>query len=186
MRSSAVALLHHPVLDRQGEVLTTTFTNLDLHDMARSVRSYGLDALYIVHPHASQRMLAERVLAHWLHGAGGKRIPARAEALSVVRVVETLADAVAQHGGPHGAAEVWTTAARRQGEVTSFADARALLDDAAAPPMLLCFGTGWGIASQVIEAAAHRLEPIDPPGGGAFNHLSVRAACAIALDRLFG
>lgn len=182
MRPTAVALLHYPVLDRQGGLLTTTFTNLDLHDMARSVRTYGLSALYIVHPHASQRMLAERVLEHWLQGAGGKRIPARAKALAVVRVVSTLDEAIAAQDG----AEIWTTAAKGHGETISYAAGKQLIHEEEGPPVLLCFGTGWGLAASVLDAAAKRLEPIDPPHGDRFNHLSVRAACAISLDRLFG
>ena len=182
MRPSAVALLHYPVLDKQGALLTTTFTNLDLHDMARSVRTYGLSALYIVHPHESQRMLAGRVLEHWLEGAGGKRIPARADALSVVRVVSTLAEAIEAHGQ----AEVWTTAAKGRGETISYGEGKTLIHEQQGPPVLLCFGTGWGLAPSVLDAAARRLEPIDPPHGDRFNHLSVRAACAISLDRLFG
>jgi hypothetical protein len=39
MTRVAVALLHYPVLDRSGATVTTSITNLDLHDMARSARS---------------------------------------------------------------------------------------------------------------------------------------------------
>jgi hypothetical protein len=52
------------------------------------------------------------------------------------------------------------------------------------PPVLLLFGTGWGLTEEVLAAADRRLEPIQ--GAGDFNHLSVRAACAITLDRLLG
>src|SRR5690606_14363961 len=42
-RRVAAVLVHHPVLDRAGEVVTTAITNLDLHDIARSAHTYGLE-----------------------------------------------------------------------------------------------------------------------------------------------
>jgi hypothetical protein len=174
-----VALIHHPVLGRGGETLTTTITNLDLHDLSRCVRTYGLGAFFAVHPLASQRLLAERIKRHWVEGAGGKRIPPRAEALEVLQIVPDL-DAACAALGP--GTERWTTAAQARGDVLDFAAARARLAGDG-PPVLLCFGTGWGLAPAVLETAHARLAPIT--GAGGYNHLSVRAACAIVLDRLF-
>jgi hypothetical protein len=50
-------------------------------------------------------------------------------------------------------------------------------------PTLLLFGTGHGLSDRVLQRAEVFLEPIRGPS--AFNHLSVRAAVAITLDRLF-
>jgi hypothetical protein len=177
-----VALLHHPVLGRGGETLTTTITNLDLHDMSRTVKVYGLDALYVVHPYGSQRMLAERIREHWVHGAGGKRIPDRGRALEVLQVMPDLESACAALGD---GTELWTTAAARDGELTRFAEARAIVDGDG-PPVMLCFGTGWGLGPEVHRRASRRLEPIVARRDTGYNHLSVRGACAIVLDRLFG
>jgi hypothetical protein len=47
---------------------------------------------------------------------------------------------------------------------------------------LLLFGTGWGLLEEDIEAADYRLLPIH--GAGEFNHLSVRSAVSIILDRI--
>jgi hypothetical protein len=176
-----VALVHHPVLSRAGEVLTTTITNIDLHDISRCVSTYGLEALYVVHPFESQRLLTERILRHWIDGAGGKRIPDRSVALRVIRVVTDLDEALADFGD----AQVWTTAAHAEGQVLSFGDARPLVE-ADGAPIVLCFGTGWGLAPALIESAAQRLEPIKALRDSGYNHLSVRAAVAITLDRLFG
>jgi hypothetical protein len=181
VRRAAIALVHHPVLGRGGETLTTTITNLDLHDMARSARTYALEAFHVVHPLPSQRELADRIVRHWVEGAGGKRIPPRAEAL---RLVALAADLEAARRALGADAEVWTTAADARGQsVTTFADARARLA-ADGPPVLLCFGTGWGLTPALLDAADVRLEPIR--GRSGYAHLSVRAACAIILDRLFG
>ncbi len=180
-----VVLLHHPVLDRDGGIVTTAMTNLDLHDMARSALTYGAAALWIVHPIEAQRELAGRIRAHWVEGSGKRRIPDRAAALEIVRVAPSLPDVFAALGG-RGSVELWTTAARaRDGDVLPYAGARARLE-ATGKPVLLTFGTGWGIAPAVLEDADVRLEPIVGAPGSGYNHLSVRAACAISLDRILG
>jgi hypothetical protein len=181
----ALALVHYPVLDRQGSVVTTAITNLDLHDLARSARTYGAEAIFIVHPIEAQRLLAERVQQHWVEGSGKRRIPDRTAAMELLRVVPSLEDAYAALGG-RDAIEVWTTAAAARGpEVTPYADGRRRLAEAERPVLLL-FGTGWGLTGTVVAAADVRLEPIRAKGETGYNHLSVRAACAITLDRLLG
>jgi hypothetical protein len=173
------------VLDRAGGVVTTAITNLDLHDLARTARTYGAGALFVVHPIEAQRLLAERVRQHWVEGSGKRRIPDRAAAMDLVRVVASLEDAYAALGG-RSAIELWTTAASaRGGEVTAYAAARQRLA-AAAKPVLILFGTGWGLSGEVVTGAEVRLEPIRAALETGYNHLSVRAACAITLDRLRG
>lgn len=187
MRRLAIALLHYPVLDGQGAVVTTAVTNLDVHDLSRSARTYGCSDYFVVHPIAAQRELVDRIKAHWTEGSSGKRIPDRKEALSVLRVVPSLDDAIASLGG-RGDVELWATAARRletPSRVLTFPDARRELEREGGKPVLVLFGTGWGLATGVLNGVDALLEPIAAAQGG-YNHLSVRAACAIALDRLGG
>jgi hypothetical protein len=186
-----VALVHHPVLDGKGAIVTTAVTNLDVHDLARSARSYGVTDYFVVHPIAAQRELVTRIRDHWMDGSSGRRIPDRREALTVLRIVDSLDVAIAALGG-RDHVEVWVTAARELGAVVTFDAARTRIegggtkngsrDDRA---VLIVFGTGWGLAPSVLEAADGLLEPIRATNG-TYNHLSVRSACAIALDRLFG
>lgn len=182
-RRLAIALVHRPVLDKEGQVVTTALTNLDVHDLARSARTYGCTDYFVVHPVEAQRELATRIVHHWTEGSSAKRIPDRKDALSVVRAVPTLDDAVAALGGG-GPVDVWVTAARaREGKaLLSFVEARAQLASESGAAVLLVFGTGWGLAPELIDRATALLEPIRGPGD--WNHLSVRSACAIALDRL--
>jgi hypothetical protein len=185
MRRAAVALIHHPVLGREGQVLTTTVTNLDVHDLARAVCVYGLEALYVVHPLASQRMVVERIQHHWVSGAGGRRIPDRRTALERVKVVADL-EAASADLAASAPVELWATAAKLRGGVaTTFGQARALLE-ADGPAVMVCFGTGWGLSHEFLAAATLRLEPLSALRDSGYNHLSVRAACAITLDRLLG
>jgi hypothetical protein len=185
MSRLALALVHHPVLDRDGGVVTTAITNLDLHDMARSARTYGLGELFVVHPIEAQRLLATRIQEHWVEGSGKRRIPDRAAAMDVLRIVPALEDAYAALGGRE-AIEVWTTAASARGSsVTTYADARARLERSERPVLIL-FGTGWGLSGALVDSADVRIEPIRARRDTGYNHLSVRAACAITLDRLLG
>lgn len=188
MRRISIALVHYPVLDREGSLVVTAITNLDLHDMARSVVTYGADAMYVVHPVEAQRQLASRIQEHWVSGTGKRRIPDRATALACLRIVPAIDDAVnlASEGAGRPGLEIWTTAASARGRsVSSYAEARERLQGEG-PPVLILFGTGWGLASSLTDAADLRLEPIRARSDTGFNHLSVRAACAITLDRLLG
>ncbi len=178
MRRLSIALVHHPVLDAAGKSGTSTLTTIDVHDLSRSARTYGCESFYIVHPIEAQQALAHRIVDHWTHGSSAKRIPDRKDALAISRVVSTLDDARKACGE---GTELWITAARTVGTPASWSAARTALA-ADGPPVLLVFGTSWGLAPEVVDRADVVLEPIH--GAGNWNHLSVRAACAIALDRL--
>jgi hypothetical protein len=182
-RSVACALVHYPVLGRDHSLVTAAITNIDLHDISRSAHTFGLEACYIVHPVAAQRTLAERIQTHWVEGSGGRRIPDRKPALALLKVVATLEDALSAAGE---GTELWTTSARPISDTTlSIVAARERIARPG-PPVLLCFGTGWGLAPQVHERAAVHLEPVRSPRADGYNHLSVRAAAAILFDRLLG
>jgi hypothetical protein len=183
-RRLAIALVHHPVLDAKGQVVTTAITNLDIHDLARSARTYGATDYFIVHPITAQRDLVTRICDHWRDGSSGRRIPDRKIALALVRTVSSLEEALGALGGDSGV-EMWATGARDLGPSLSLVDARASLDSEG-KPVLVVFGTGWGLAADVLVRADAILEPIRASGATGYNHLSVRAACAIVLDRLRG
>src|SRR6202012_302879 len=111
------------VLGSQGEIVTSAITNLDVHDLARSARTYGCTDYFVVHPIAAQRELVARICDHWIAGPGGRRIPDPADALGLVRIVESLEAVYDALGGP-GAVETWATAARDLGPTLPFAEAR--------------------------------------------------------------
>lgn len=181
-RTVALALLHHPVVDRQGEIVTSAITNLDLHDIARSAFTYGVDRFYAVHPIEAQRALALCIKSHWVDGSGARRIPDRQRALSRLEVVESLDQVIAELEPP---VELWATSAAAGPARLGYADARVRTSQGQGT-LLLVFGTGWGLAPSVLARASHVLEPIRSPRSDGYNHLSVRAAAAIILDRLFG
>lgn len=174
-----IALVHHPVINKAGEVVTTAVTNLDVHDLARSAKTFGAESYFIVSPISAQKKIVDRILQHWREGAGRERVPQRGVALALVKVVESLEEAKAQLDNP----VVVATAANPRGRtVVSVADERERLRTDERPTLLI-FGTGHGLADSVLDSADYLLAPIR---FGTYNHLSVRAAAAITLDRLVG
>lgn len=180
----ALALVHYPVYNKHHEVVTSALTNLDQHDIARSSRTFGLDRFYIVTPSEAQRELAERISGHWQQGWGADYNPDRKEALDIVRVVPTLSAAVAgfQSKFSKTVRVAVTGAAQRSGAI-ALKTFRTYLQESDQPYLLL-LGTGWGLTEECFSAADFILEPI--AGNGIYNHLSVRSAAAIMLDRLKG
>jgi hypothetical protein len=179
----SIALAHHPVQNKNGDTITSAVTNLDVHDLARAARTYGLDAVYVVTPLEDQMRLIGRLVAHWVTGHGAVYNPKRREALERVQIVKSLAAVREAVTGRYGLPpKMVATAASPPGAVIDYADLRRRLADGS--PYVLVFGTAWGLSPSFIETADHVLAPIQGPGP--YNHLSVRAAAAIILDRLLG
>lgn len=181
------ALVHYPVRDRAGDTITTAVTNIDVHDLARSIRTYDLSGYFIVSPIDAQQAIIARIVDHWTgEGAGTRRMPERKAALELVRGVRTIEEACAEIERREGRAPrmVATAARPPQGrEAVGFGDEASVMRRSEVPSLIL-FGTGHGLTHEVLAEAESVLEPIR--AGGSFNHLSVRAATAIVLDRLFG
>ncbi|MFA6498619.1 MAG: RNA methyltransferase [Desulfurivibrionaceae bacterium] len=178
-----LALVHYPVSNKNGETIGSAVTNLDLHDIARAGRTFGIDTLYIVTPFADQQALVRDILAHWQTGHGASYNPKRKDALSLVRICTDLAEM-------YGLVEakwrqrptVLATSARPNANQLDYAEARRRIF--AGEPHLIFFGTGWGMTPEVLAEVDALLPPI--VGYGEYNHLSVRSAAAIVLDRLLG
>lgn len=179
-----IALLHYPVLNRTGDIIASAITNLDLHDLARSCCTYGVSACYIVTPLKDQQALSQRLTSHWIEGRGGEILPERREALKLLRVVEDIQAARRDIQDCTGMSPVvWATTAKKGNGSMPHAEARNFLGREK-KPVLLLFGTGWGLAPAVFDETDAVLDPI--PGMGAYNHLAVRSAAAILMDRLLG
>jgi hypothetical protein len=179
-----LALIHHPVLDRNGRVVTSAITSLDIHDIARSSHTYGVRAAYIVHPIPEQRDFAATVIDHWRFDFGRAFDSRRREALATVKILASIDDAIADAAAAAGARPLIAHTSARTSGGTPLAVLRARLEAPDAPPVLLLFGTGFGLAPEVLERADIVLDAIRGPGD--YNHLSVRAAVSIILDRLRG
>jgi len=181
----SIALIHYPVWNKNQEVVATAVTNLDIHDIARSARTYGVARYYIVTPVVEQQKLVEKIRTHWLEGWGATYNPKRKAALELLQTESSLDAALADLELRTGRkAKIVVTGAAGRANSISFAGMRELMEAQPEQHYLLLLGTGWGLTEEIFERGDYVLEPIS--GGGDYNHLSVRSAAAIMLDRLFG
>lgn len=178
-----IGLVHYPIYDKRKEVVTTAVTNFDIHDIARCARTFGVGGFFIITPLESQIQLVEKVIRHWVEGTGAVYNPTRKESLSLVRVTRTIdeADREISNLWQRKVKKVATGAARHPKSI-GFEIFRKLLGDRNTP-FLMLFGTGWGLTEEVKDSSDYVLAPIEGKG---YNHLSVRSAVAIILDRLLG
>ena len=148
-----VALIHYPVVDRNGAVVASAVTSLDLHDIARSARTYGVRAFYVVHPVVAQREFALSVLDHWRLDPGRLYDSRRREALELVELTNDLDEAIKAAEALAGVRPQLVYTSARADAGTSYAELRALLEQPDGPPLMLLFGTGFGLAPPVRERA---------------------------------
>jgi len=177
-------LLHYPVEDRDGNEITAAVTNLDLHDLARIAITYQTGDVWVVTPVVEQQQLVKKIIEHWTSGIGARRNPDRKLAFSKLRLAGSLAE-VMEEVHVDAALPVFTvsTSARKTSGEMSFGDLRGCLDQGRGRYLLL-FGTAWGISRKLQQRVDYHLEPVQ--AGAEYNHLPVRAAAAITIDRLLG
>ncbi|HVN85326.1 MAG TPA: RNA methyltransferase [Candidatus Binatia bacterium] len=177
-----LALLHYPVVDKNGLIVTSAVTNMDVHDIARSARTYGAREFYVATPVKTLHALVAKIMEHWETGFGSTYNETRKDALGLVRLANDLDDVIVaiEHGAGVRPVVV-VTSARPGPKRISFATLRHRLETTS-EPRLLVFGTGWGLAPSIIARADEILEPVVGPSD--YNHLSVRSAAAVILDRL--
>ncbi|MET0154419.1 MAG: RNA methyltransferase [Candidatus Binatia bacterium] len=179
-----VVLLHHPVYDKHGQVVATAVTNMDVHDLARIAKTYGVRGVYIATPVRALRLLAEKILEHWRTGFGAEYNDTRRKALALVHTVVDLDAAVLEIEREARERPILVATSAKEGAGrTSFVDLRRRIRRLGAPHVLV-LGTGWGLTRETLDRADLVLEPIRGPAD--YNHLPVRAAAAIMLDRLLG
>jgi hypothetical protein len=179
-----LALIHYPVVNKNQDTIGSAVTNLGLHVIARAAKTFGVDSFYIVTPYTDQQELFRELLAHWLKGQGSKYNSHRGKALSLVHICDDL-DQLFER-----VTKKWlkrptvlaTCAKQKHSTVWSYPLVRQRISEGES--FLILLGTAWGLAPEVIEAGDGILPPI--LGLGDYNHLSVRSAAAIVLDRLLG
>jgi hypothetical protein len=181
----AVGLVHYPIYDRRRNVVATNITNLDVHDIARACRVYGVERYYLIHPMQEQLMFVSRMLEHWRIGDGATFNPMRKTALTMVHTAPNIEAAIADWGGKP--IVVSTHARSLEGvPAVTFKGLREKLEEDPEGQMFLIFGTGFGLTEEVMRGCTYLLEPIRGASKDDYRHLSVRSAASICLDRLFG
>ncbi len=186
----AVGLVHHPILDSARNVVATNITNLDVHDIARVCKVYGVERYYLIHPMKEQQMFVWRMLDHWRTGEGSKFNSMRKTALTMVYTADSVQAAVkdwAKEDLSQAPQKIWvigTSARKLEVPRKSFADLRSQMK--AGDQVLLLFGTGFGMTEDLLKTCDFLLEPLTGAPPLDYRHLSVRSAVSICLDRLLG
>jgi hypothetical protein len=178
-----VALLHYPVVNKEGKIIASAITNLDIHDIARAVKTFGAKAFYVITPLEDQKRIAERIMSHWTERGGAEYNPKRRKALESIRISDSLDQAIEDISNSEGIRP--KTVATHAGSLDccmGYAEFKGIIQKGL--PHLLIFGTGWGLSPEIIKSADYLLAPVQ--GNTDYNHLSVRSAVSIILDRLLG
>ncbi len=178
-----LALVHYPVLNKVGETISSAITNLDIHDIARAAKTFGVGNYHLVNPYKDQHNLVREITEHWQQGYGAAYNPCRKQALDLVSVVSSIEESIEKLTKlRHNRPVIIATSAAAEEKLIGYRKCRDLLRQG--KPILLVFGTAHGLAPAVMNMADYCLPPISGVCG--YNHLSVRSAVSIILDRLLG
>ena len=173
-----LGLVHYPVLNKFNDIVTTSITNLDIHDIARTCKTFGIKKFFIINPLETQKQLLGRILRFWKSDNAEIYNSDRVTALSEVEYSESIENTIEyiKNQEEERPVIITTTAANLEAQI-NFEEFKKIVR-----PVLLLFGTGNGLAPEIHTKADHILSPVIGTTG--YNHLSVRSAAAIVLDRL--
>lgn len=184
--SHYVALMHSDVLVGQERVPGfTSVTSIDIHDIARSSKTYGIKEFFIITPLVDQQKIVSKVLDFWKKGIGAEYNRCRYTAIESVQLLDSLVQAIETIEKKEGKRPlvIATSAQLTDAQhVISYNDQHIVWQNER--PVLMIFGTGQGLSPEIIGQCDYLLLPIT--GFSTFNHLSVRSAVAIILDRWLG
>lgn len=179
-----IALIHYPVLGKDGKIVSGAVTNLDVHDIARTARSYNIKKYYIVTNLPAQQEVVKAVLKYWVSGPGKEQNISRTEALQLVELKSYIEDVIETIEIETGKKPLmFFTSAKKRHNSISYEEGRKIVR-ATDRPVLVLFGTSWGMPQELLDMCDYVLEPVRARSD--YNHLSVRAAAAIIIDRLIG
>ena len=179
-----LGLVHYPVYNKRKEVVSTSVTNFDIHDISRTCKTYDVAGYHIIVPVEAQKALTNRIVNYWKEGIGGDHNQDRVDAFSTTYVTDSISETMDQIESETGKRPlIVTTSAKTFPNSISYAELGPKIqeDD---NTYLLLFGTGHGLTDEIMDLSTYILDPIR--GEARYNHLSVRSAVSIILDRLFG
>jgi tRNA (guanine37-N1)-methyltransferase len=177
-------LMHDDIVIKDGSVGTSSVTSIDIHDIARSARTYGVKGYFLVTPLKDQQKIVEKILGFW-NTSGISYNKNRADAVERVKLKGSLDQVIQQIEEQEGVKPlIVATSAKAVGDIPliTYQDQQRVWSKKR--PVLLIFGTAQGLSSELIARCDYLLGPIE--GFSDFNHLSVRSAAAVIFDRWLG
>jgi len=180
-----VVLMHDQIKLPDGRIGTTSVTSIDIHDTARSCATYGVENFFIVTPLTQQLAIVQTFLDFWHSAEGQAYNPSRYDAVRRVQTATSLAVVLERIRAATGKEPVIITTSAKNishSNIIDFHDQGAVWQHDR--PVVFLFGTGQGLADELVAASDYLLVPVK--GMTNYNHLSVRSAMAIILDRWLG
>ena len=89
-----IGLVHGPIRSKDGKEITTSVTNLDIHDIARTARTFGFKRYFLITPIKNQQAMVKKILGFWEADSGLIYNPDRKNALSEAEVIDTIEVAI--------------------------------------------------------------------------------------------
>jgi tRNA (guanine37-N1)-methyltransferase len=180
-----VALLHSQVMIKKKGVGHTSIASLDIHDISRSSKTYGIKNFFIVSKLEDQQTIMKTFLSFWHSEDGKKYNQSRYDAVAVVQPAYTFSDVVNSITQREGISPIVISTSAKPHEnsetIDYFKQSQIWKNQ---QPVLLVFGTGQGLSKEILDQSDFIFEPIN--GLSDYNHLSVRSAVGIILDRWLG
>jgi len=181
-----VALMHNQILVQDGREGNSSITSLDIHDIARSAATYGIKNYFVVSSLQDQHKILNTFLNFWHSKEGKDYNQSRFDAVKAILPAFSLNEAIEAIKEKEGLDPIIiATSAKQHGFedkiIDYFSQGRLF---ALQRPVLILFGTAQGLSDQVLDRCDYLLLPLD--GLTDYNHLSVRSAAAIVLDRWLG
>lgn len=180
-----LAVMHTQIVLKGGQIGESSIASLDIHDVARSCATYGIEQFFIVSPLKDQRSILDTFLGFWRSQEGMEYNQSRFKSMQIVEPISSLTDVIEAIRAKEGKEPlIIATSAKQHNNVPAIDyHCQSMIWDYDRP-ILFIFGTGQGLADVVLDRCDYLLLPIY--GLSSYNHLSVRAAVSIILDRWLG
>ncbi len=184
--SHYVALMHTDVVIKDGPIIgNSSVTSIDLHDIARSSKTYGIKQYGIITPLIDQQKIVKTLLGFWQSNVGLDYNKSRHSAVKSVQLHDSLDAFMSEIEKIEGQKPIIVATSARKSDcqqlITYHDQHEAWKHNR---PVLFIFGTAKGLSDDMVKRADYLLLPIE--GFTNFNHLSVRSAVAVILDRWLG
>src|SRR5688572_864275 len=91
-----IGLVHGPIRSKDCQEITTSVTNLDIHDIARTARTFGFKRYFLITPIKNQQAMVKKILGFWETDSGLIYNPDRKNALAEAEVIDSIEMAIAE------------------------------------------------------------------------------------------
>lgn len=180
-----IALMHANINLKCGGVGNTSIATIDIHDISRAGTTYGIKNFFVVTPLCDQQEIMRTFLDFWSSERGQKYNANRGYAIGHVIPVDSFDEVFNEiYQKEQKAPLIITTSAKEHSHVKKIDYCSQGEVWQHNRPVLIVLGTGQGLSDEILNRSDYLLGPLK--GLPDYNHLSVRSAASIILDRWLG